>query len=277
MATTSSPPTQASARPDDRVPWMPRVVWAVVAAVVLSVAAIVLQVRWTAPAEGLPDPGALVVDGLPLLRLVTLLAGGAMLGFALSAVALDPEAAGPSAGVLTRSGRRDLAVAIGAAAVLAVASVLYALFTLADVLGIPLGDLTTPGLISTYLWDVEVSRAFLISAGLAVVVTVGLSMARSLGVAATWALVGAVAVGTTEGSSIAFALISRPIEVSTPYSACAVARIIAVIASCRARGLSAGSGGKASTLLERRSSSAASPCSCSCGPAGVASKRTEPL
>ena len=195
MATTSSPPTQASARPDDRVPWMPRVVWAVVAAVVLSVAAIVLQVRWTAPAEGLPDPGALVVDGLPLLRLVTLLAGGAMLGFALSAVALDPEAAGPSAGVLTRSGRRDLAVAIGAAAVLAVASVLYALFTLADVLGIPLGDLTTPGLISTYLWDVEVSRAFLISAGVAVVVTVGLSMARSLGVAATWALVGAVAVG----------------------------------------------------------------------------------
>ena len=36
-------------------------------------------------------------------------------------------------------------------------------------------------------------------------------------------------------------------------------------------------GGKASTLLERSSSSAASPSSCTCGPAGVASKRTEPL
>ena len=120
---------------------------------------------------------ALVVDGLPVLRLVSLLAGGAMVGFGLSAVALDPGARTS----LTRSGRADLAVASVSAFVLAGASLLFAVFTLADVLGIGLADLTGPGIVSTYLWDVEVSRAFLISAALALAVGVGFAVVRSLG------------------------------------------------------------------------------------------------
>ena len=102
------------------------------------------------------------------------------MGFGLSAVALDPGAASR----VTRSGRADLAVAAAAALLLAGTSLLIALFTLADVLGVGLRELRTPGLVSTYIWDVEVSRAHLIAAALAVVVSVGFRRVRSLGGAA---------------------------------------------------------------------------------------------
>ncbi len=154
-------------------------------------AAVAAGVRWEPVSDGLPDAGRLVVDGLPLLRLLSLLAGGTMVGFGLSAVALDPGARTS----LTRSGRADLAVASVSAFVMAGASALFAVFTLADVLGIGLLDLTAPGLMSTYLWDVEVSRAFLISAALALAVGVGFAVVRSLGGAAGWLAVGLVAVG----------------------------------------------------------------------------------
>jgi putative copper resistance protein D len=154
-------------------------------------AAVAARIWWQPIGDGLPDAGWLVVNGLPILRLVSLLAGGVMVGFGLSAVALDPAARTG----LTRSGRRDLAVAAVSAFVLGLTSVLFAVFTLADVLGIGLADLTAPGLISTYLWDVEVSRAFLISGALALAVGVGFSMVGSLGGAAGWLAVGLVAVG----------------------------------------------------------------------------------
>ena len=114
------------------------------------------------------------------------------MGFGLSAVALDPGAASR----VTRSGRADLAVAAAAALLLAGTSLLIALFTLADVLGVGLRELRTPGLVSTYIWDVEVSRAHLIAAGLAVV---GLRSASGgcgpWGVRPAWLAVAGVAVG----------------------------------------------------------------------------------
>ncbi len=191
-----SPTTAADARVS-RAPatarsgLLPRALWAGAATLAVIVAAVAAGVRWEPVADGLPDAGRLVVDGLPLLRLVSLLAGGAMVGFGLSAVALDPGARTD----LTRSGRADLAIASVSAFVLAAASMVFAVFTLADVLGLGLLDLTAPGLLSTYLWDVEVSRAFLISAALALAVGVGFAVARSLGGAAGWLAVALVAVG----------------------------------------------------------------------------------
>jgi len=176
-------------------PLLPRLLWGGAALAALLAAAIVAGVRWAPVGEGLPDAGRLVVDGLPLLRLVTLLAGGAVLGFTLSAVALDPGAAGPSAGVVTRSGRQDLAVAAAAAFLMSAAALLVALFTLADVLGLPLGQVVSPAIVVTYVWDVEVSRAFLVAAVLGLAVGAGLSAVRSLGAAAIWGAVAAVAVG----------------------------------------------------------------------------------
>ncbi|MGB8020121.1 MAG: hypothetical protein WCF04_02715, partial [Candidatus Nanopelagicales bacterium] len=135
---------------------IPRALWTTSAGIVLIAAAVAAGVAWTPVGEGLPDAGRIVVDGLPLLRLITLLAGGVMLGFGLSGIALDP---GSSSGRLTRTGRRDLGVASAAAGLLAVSSLLLALFTLADVLGLGLPAITGPGIVSTYLWDVEGSRA----------------------------------------------------------------------------------------------------------------------
>ncbi len=170
---------------------LPRAVWSAAAILALIVAASAAAAWWQPAGEGLPDAGRLVVDGLPILRLVGLLAGGAVVGFGLSAVALDPGATSS----VTRSGRADLAVAAAAALLLAGTSLLIALFTLADVLGVGLRDLRTPGLVSTYIWDVEVSRAHLIAAGLAVLVWVGLRRVRSLGGAAGWLALAVVAVG----------------------------------------------------------------------------------
>ncbi len=195
MTTTASrasdPPAQESKPPATRrrSP-VPRIVWAGAALLALALAAAAAGLWWAPIEDGLPDAGRLVVDGIPLLRLVTLLTGGLLAGFGLSAIALDPAAKTS----VTRSGRIDLGVAATGAFVLAGASMLFAVFTLADVLGVGLGDLTRP-VLRTYLWDVEVSRAHMISAVLAVGVGIGLLRARSLGAAAAWYLMGLLAVG----------------------------------------------------------------------------------
>ncbi len=174
---------------------LPRALWVGAASVVLVVAAVGAGILWQPTPDGLPDAGRLVVDGIPGLRLAQLLAGGALLGFTLSAVALDPAAAGPTAGTVSGAGRRDLAVAVAAAAILSLSSGLLAMLTLADVLGTPLAELLAPGVVTTYLLDVDVSRAHAIAAVLGLAVAVGLAMSRTLGSAATWGLVAAVAVG----------------------------------------------------------------------------------
>ncbi len=171
---------------------VPRLVWAVAAGVALALAAALTGVRWAPPPAGLPDAGRLVVDGLPALRLLTLLGGGILAGFAVSAVALDPDAAGAQ---LSRRGRRDLAVAAAGAAVLVPASILLALLTLADVLGMGLGEALDPRIVATYLWDVEVCRAHLVAAGCAAAAGVGLWQVRSLGAAAGWTVLGLAAAG----------------------------------------------------------------------------------
>jgi cytochrome c oxidase assembly factor CtaG/putative copper export protein len=190
-AQLESPPTTGPAGGG----MLPRALWACAALVVLLAVAVAAGIGWQPVPDGLPDAGRLVVDGIPVLRLVQLLAGGVLLGFTLSAIALDPSAAGPSAGVITASGRRDLAVAVASAAILSLSSGLLAVLTLADVLGTPLAELLAPGVVTTYLLDVDVSRAHGIAAVLGLVVAVGLAMARSLGTAAVWGALGAIAVG----------------------------------------------------------------------------------
>lgn len=171
---------------------LPRLLWGCVALVVLVSAAVATGLRWSPAPDGLPDAGALVVDGLPLLRLATLLAGGVTLGFALSGLALDPAA---KAGRPSPGGRRDLRTAATAAGLLALSSGLLSLLTLADVLGLPLGQALDPAIVLTYLWDVETARAQVITAVLAVGAAIGLPLARTLGTAAAWTFVAVIAVG----------------------------------------------------------------------------------
>lgn len=179
-----------------RLPGLPRLVWVVAALVVLIAGAVWLGLTWQEVPAGLPDAGRLVVDALPVTRLAMLLSGGVLLGFALSAIALDPSGAGSTPrGLVTPLGRADLAVAVAAAALFAGAATVLALLTLADVLGLSLSQTLAPGIVATYLWDVEASRAALISGALGAAIAVGLSLARTLGAAACWFAVACVAVG----------------------------------------------------------------------------------
>ena len=179
-----------------RLPGLPRLVWVAAALVVLIAGAVWLGLTWQEVPAGLPDAGRLVVDALPVTRLAMLLSGGLLLGFALSAIALDASGGGSTPrGLVTPLGRADLAVAVVAAAFFAGAATLLALLTLADVLGLSLSQTLAPGIVATYLWDVEASRAALISGALGAAIAVGLSLARTLGAAACWFAVACVAVG----------------------------------------------------------------------------------
>ncbi len=170
----------------------PLLVWSGTAAVALVVAGAIVGLGWQQVAEGLPDAGPLVVDAIPVLRLITVLAGAGLLGFLCSAVLLDPGARGECLGP---EGLRDMRWASGMAGVLALASASMSLLTLADVLGMTLGELGAPGVVQTYLWDVPTSRAHLVTACLAVLICLAVPRARSLTAGAAWMVVAGVAVG----------------------------------------------------------------------------------
>ena len=178
------------------LPGRARSVWFLVGLAVVVAGVLLLGLAWQPSANGLPDAGAMVVNGLPVLRVLMLLTGAILLGFTLSAVALDPtRSEGAPRDSLTASRRRDLSVAIGAAAALATTALMLSLFTLADVLGLPLGQVLNGGILTTYLWDVEAARAALVTAVLAMAVGVGLTFSRTLGAAAGWGVVALLAVG----------------------------------------------------------------------------------
>lgn len=195
-STAPTGPGASEAASRARLPGLPRLVWVGAALVVLTAGAVWLGLTWQQVPAGLPDAGRLVVDALPVTRLAMLLSGGVLLGFALSAIALDATAGSSTPrGLVTPLGRADLAVAVAAAALFAGAATLLALLTLADVLGLPLSQALAPGIVATYLWDVEASRAVLISGALGTAIAVGLSLARTLGAAVCWFAVACVAVG----------------------------------------------------------------------------------
>jgi putative copper resistance protein D len=126
---------------------------------------------------------------LPLLQLLTYGAGIVTFGFLLAAAFLDPQG---SKGHVSRTGRRDLLVVSRAAAAWAVLSLLTALVTFADFLGLPLGQALAPSTVSTYFWSVPQVDALMVSALLALVIAALAPFSSALGVAAVAALGAAV-------------------------------------------------------------------------------------
>lgn len=170
----------------------PVAVWAGAAAAFAAVTASVTGTHWAPSPDGLPDAGRLVVDGLTVLRLITLLSGGLCAGFLLSGFALDTTATVQRLGA---AGRRDLRRAAVAAGIWALAGGGYGLLALADVLGLPLSQVSNYGVIRTYAWDVETTRAAWIAAWLAVALALALPRTRGISAAGGWFLVAATACG----------------------------------------------------------------------------------
>ena len=141
-------------------------------------------------AEGLPDSGALVGWGTPILRALTDLAAIATAGWLLAATFLDPSG---KDGVVSRTGRADLVRAAIAATIWSVLALAQLIFQLADILGVPLSQALDPGVITTYGTEIPITRALLVMAVLAVVIAIGSLMTSSTGAAIAWLLLSLLA------------------------------------------------------------------------------------
>ena len=146
--------------------------WAVATLLLAGAALVVALVAGhgapSAAPDGIPDPGALTAWGLPLLRLVSDLAGIATVGLLLAAVLLLPSPEGELSGLALRSSR-----AAGRAALVWVAAALMlGLFTVSDIFAIPLGDAASAPLLAGFLRDTGTGQALLAQSALALAVWV---------------------------------------------------------------------------------------------------------
>lgn len=176
---------------------MPRSLPAVLASAILAAALAAMAVAlvvagggYLAPPPGIPDPGSVVVWGTPTLRLLTDAAGIATIGWLLAASVLDPAGKG---GIVSRAGRADLLRASISAVVWAVLAMAQMVFTLADVLGVQLDQAASPDVVSTYALEVPLTRALVVIALLAVVISVGAFTASTTGAGISWLVLACLA------------------------------------------------------------------------------------
>jgi len=142
------------------------------------------------PLPGLADPGPLVTWGTPMSRVLTDIAAIATVGLLLSATALAPSG---KDGVLSQVGRRDAIRAARIAIIWALLATAQLFFQLAMILGVPLSEAIDPAVVSTYANELDITRALLFMAVLAVVVTVGSITAATTGATGSWLVVAVVA------------------------------------------------------------------------------------
>lgn len=176
---------------------MPHGVLAVVAAALIAFTVIATAVglvmaegSYVPALEGLPDSGALVGWGTPVLRVLTDLAAVATIGWLLAATFLDPSSRD---GTVSKAGRQDLRRATVSAIVWSVLALVQMFFELASVLGVRLSEAATPGVVSTYANEIPTTRALVFMAILAFVVAVGSAVTATTGAGAAWLLVAGVA------------------------------------------------------------------------------------
>lgn len=162
-------------------------------AVGLAAAAVGLVIAggsYVEPPVGLPDPGPLVVWGVPVLRVLTDAAAVLTVGLLLAAVALDPSGRD---GVLSPVGRKDIVRAAWAAGVWAVLAMVQLFFVLADVLALPLTEAIRPEVVSTYANELPTTRALLVMAILALVIAAAVLTSATTGAAVAWLVMAVIA------------------------------------------------------------------------------------
>ena len=140
---------------------------------------------------GLPDPGATVGWGTPVVRLLSDLAAVATVGWLLAADLPGSRRARTASS--RRAGRRDLRRAAIAAAGWAVLALVQLFLELANVLGLPSPRRVSPNIVSTYANEIPTTRALLFMTLLATVVCIGAVMTATTGSAAAWLLVAVAA------------------------------------------------------------------------------------
>lgn len=162
----------------------------VAVAVVAAAVGMVLAGGVYEPLPGLADPGPLVTWGTPVTRVLTDIAAIATVGLLLSATALAPSG---KDGILSPVGRRDAIRAAWMGIIWAVLAATQLFFQLALILGVPLSDAVDPAVVSTYANELDITRALLFMALLAVIVTVGAITSATTGSTGAWLVVAIVA------------------------------------------------------------------------------------
>lgn len=162
-----------------------------VSLVFLALSLVVAGGGYVEPAPGVPSSSPFVAWAVPVLRLLTLMAGIVTIGFVGAAAVLDPSGRD---GLVSRIGRADVRRAAISAFVWAALALVQLVFTLADVLAIPFVSALDPAIISTYANELPVTRALLVMAILAVVVGSALIATSTTGAAISWTVVALVAI-----------------------------------------------------------------------------------
>ena len=170
--------------------------------VVLGIACVALLMgmflggsAYTPTTSELADPGPVVGWGLPITKLVLIIAATLTMGFLTSAAFLIPSA---DKRTVSHAGRRDIRAAGWSAVCWALAAVAAIIFGNAAVVGAPLLDSLDPDLFWTFAFEPDIHRAYLLVAVLALVVAVSCVFTVRTGAAAwrgaVWA--GAMRPGT---------------------------------------------------------------------------------
>src|ERR1035437_10334944 len=140
---------------------------AAVVVVAVVIPAGLLGGAFAAPVAGLPDVGALVRWGLPIVRAIHDLAAASTIGLLVVAATIIPEE--------RHTSRRITAARYACACgiVWVVAGVVGLLFSFADISGTPISDPTFATQFQTFVFQLDFLRVAAISSALALVVAVG--------------------------------------------------------------------------------------------------------
>ncbi len=159
-------------RPAPQVHRLPLIL-AAVAVLAVVIPAGLLGGAFTAPQAGLPDAGALVRWGLPIVRVIHDLAAASTIGLLMVAAVIIPEA--------RRTSRRLTATryACASGVVWVVAGLVGLVFSFASLSGSSLSDPTFFAQLRTFVFDLEFLRVAAISCAMALVVTIGAAFVRS--------------------------------------------------------------------------------------------------
>jgi len=145
---------------------------AAIAVVAVVIPAGLLGGAFAAPVAGLPDVGALVHWGLPIVRAIHDLAAASTIGLLVVAATIIPEA--------RHTCRRITAAryACASGVVWVVAGLVGLVFSFADLAGTPLSDPKFGAQFQTFLFQLDFTRVAAISSAMALVVTTGAAVVR---------------------------------------------------------------------------------------------------
>ncbi len=123
---------------------------------------------WAPFPEGIPDAGQVNSWTLQFATLAHVVLGLRVFGLLVTWTFLAPT----TGQTISRDGRKAVLHASAISALWSVSAVIAALTTMANILGVPFKDVFRPGFISTYLMSLPPSRSFMISALVAIAISI---------------------------------------------------------------------------------------------------------